>query len=56
MRASKEYWNDAGYVPAQAGWAMLSEDGVRNATLDQIKTMLTYCVQGERFGDGIGPR
>mgnify|MGYP006315657893 CR=1 FL=1 len=31
---------------------LLSEDGVRNATLDQIKTMLTYCVRGERFGEG----
>jgi hypothetical protein len=25
---------------------------VRNATLDQIKTMLTYCVRGERVCDG----
>ena len=31
---------------------LLSEDGVRNATRDQIKTMLTHCVRGERFGEG----
>ena len=36
----------------QAGQLLLSEDGVRNATLDQIKTMLTFCVRGERFSDG----
>jgi hypothetical protein len=25
---------------------------VKNSSLDQIKTMLTYCVRGERFCDG----
>jgi broad-specificity NMP kinase len=32
---------------------MLSDDDlIATASLDQIKTMLTYCVRGERFVDG----
>ena len=31
---------------------LVSDDGVRDATIEQIKTMLTYCVRGERFNDG----
>lgn len=50
--ASQECWCDFDYVPDQAGQLLLSEHGVRNATLDQIKTMLTYGVRGERFDDG----
>jgi hypothetical protein len=50
--AEQDCWMDFDYVPEQAGQLLLSEDGVRNATLDQIKTMLTYCVRGERFGEG----
>jgi hypothetical protein len=50
--AGQDCWMDFDYVPDQAGQRLLSEDGVRDATLDQLKTMLTYCVRGERFGDG----
>ena len=50
--AEQDCWMDFDYVPEQAGQLLLSDDGVRNATLDQIKTMLTYCVRGERFGEG----
>ena len=28
------------------------EDAVKSADLDQIKTMLTFCVRGERFFTG----
>jgi hypothetical protein len=32
---------------------MLEDEArVRRASLDEIKTMLTYCVRGERFCDG----
>jgi hypothetical protein len=32
---------------------MLADDAfIRGATLSQVKTMLTYCVRGERFSDG----
>jgi hypothetical protein len=50
--AEQDCWMDFDYLPDQAGQLLLSEDGVRNATLDQIKTMLTYCARGERFGEG----
>jgi hypothetical protein len=33
---------------------MLEDDAcVARATLVEVKTMLTYCVRGERFGDGF---
>ena len=28
------------------------EEFVRSASLSQVKTMLTYCLRGERFADG----
>ncbi len=50
--ASKECWNDADYVPVEAGRMLDDEPRVRRASLDEIKTMLTYCVRGERFSEG----
>jgi hypothetical protein len=50
--ASSECWLDYGYGPENA-WAMLRDEQlVKTASLSQIKTMLTYCVRGERFSDG----
>lgn len=50
--ASQETWSDFSYNPQEA-WEMLQDHGlVSRATLSQIKTMLTYCVRGERFSDG----
>jgi len=50
--ASRECWCDYDYDPVEAG-AML-EDGelMASADLDQVKTVLAYCVRGERFADG----
>jgi hypothetical protein len=32
---------------------MLQDDAlIQRATLAEVKTMLTYCVRGERFSDG----
>lgn len=50
--ASAECWLDYGYNPTNAGQMLKDEDFVRAATLEQIKTMLTFCVRGERFSDG----
>ena len=45
-------WLDYDYRPEEA-WQMLKDEPfVRQATLDQVKTMLTFCVRGERFSDG----
>lgn len=49
---SSEGWLDPGYDPAQAKSMLEDERRVRTATLDEIKTMLTFCVRGERFSDG----
>lgn len=46
-------WLDTSYSPEQAG-AMLNDDAViAQASLDEIRTMLTYCWRGERFSDGF---
>ncbi len=50
--AGAHCWLDCDYKPSEAAEMLDNEDLVRNATLDQIRTMLTYCVRGERFCDG----
>ncbi len=45
-------WLDTGYNPEQAHQMIQDEDLIKTASLSQIKTMLTYCVRGERFSDG----
>jgi hypothetical protein len=50
--ASEKCWSDYSYNPKQAGQMLEDEDFVKSASLPQIKTMLTYCVRGERFCDG----
>jgi hypothetical protein len=45
-------WIDYEYNPEQA-WQMLKDEGrVKTASLSEIKSMLTFCVRGERFSDG----
>lgn len=51
-RAVSGGWLDAGYNPEQAYQMIQDEDLIKAASLSQIKTMLTYCVRGERFSDG----
>ena len=50
--ASQECWCDHDYSPPEASRMLRDEDLVRHSTLAQIKTMLTFCVRGERFCDG----
>jgi hypothetical protein len=50
--AGQACWNDAGYVPIEAGRLLEDESFVRRASVDEIRTMLTYCVRGERFSEG----
>ena len=50
--ASHECWSDYNYDIEQAGSMLEDEQRVRRASLDEIKTMLTFCVRGERFCDG----
>ena len=45
-------WLDYEYNPEQAYEMLRDENLIKIASLSQIKTMLTFCVRGERFSDG----
>lgn len=49
--ASKECWMYP-YDPERAGDMINDEAKIKEANIDQIKEMLTFCVRGERFCDG----
>ena len=50
--AGQPWWSDYGYEPRAAAQMLADMARIARATLDEIKTMLTYCVRGERFADG----
>ena len=45
-------WLDYGYKPAEAERMLWDAELVAGASLEQVRSMLTYCLRGERFGDG----
>jgi hypothetical protein len=45
-------WLDYEYDPEQAYQMLKDENLIKTASLSQIRTMLTFCVRGERFSDG----
>jgi hypothetical protein len=50
--AAQPHWCDRTYNP-QAAAEMFNDDRrIGQASLDEIKSLLTYCVRGERFSDG----
>ena len=51
-RAAASCWTDRRYEPGEAGRMLEDKELIKAANLSQIKTMLTYCVRGERFCDG----
>ena len=51
-RVSSGGWLDYEYDPEQAYRMLKDETLIKSASLAQIKTMLTFCVRGERFSDG----
>ena len=52
FNAVRGVWIDYEYNPELAYQMLRDEQAVRNASLSQIKSMLTFCVRGERFSDG----
>jgi len=50
--ASKPVWSDYDYIPLEAYHMLTDPEQVAKAGLVQVRTMLTYIVRGERFGDG----
>ena len=49
---SGDGWLDYDYDPERAYQMLKDENTVKTASLEQIKSMLTFCVRGERFSDG----
>lgn len=52
LLAGQPWWSDFEYEPRKAYRMLYDDRFVETCTLDQIRTMLTYCVRGERFSDG----
>ncbi len=50
--AGQACWSDYDYKPAEAARMVRDDEFIANASIADIKTMLTYCVRGERFCDG----
>jgi hypothetical protein len=50
--ASQECWSDYDYDPKAAGRMLEDDRALDSADINTIKTLLTYCVRGERFCDG----
>ena len=50
--AGDSWWMDTSYQPNEAGQMLADDAVVQSANLDQIKTMLTFFIRGERFSDG----
>lgn len=50
--ASKECWADFGYSPDAAEKMLQDASSISSASFPQLKSMLTFCVRGERFCDG----
>ena len=51
--AGQPWWNDYGYDPRRSGEMLQDDEFIAQASLDEVKEMLTMCVRGERFGDGF---
>lgn len=48
----KPCWLDYNYSPENAGKILKDEARIKTATFAEIKSMLTFCVRGERFSSG----
>ena len=50
--ASHEFWIDYDYVPKTVGEWFEKPDFIEQASIADIKSMLTFIIRGERFCDG----
>jgi len=50
--AASPCWQDRDYLSKKAGHMLRDQNLIKKASLDQIKTMLTFCVREERFCEG----
>lgn len=50
--AAQPWWTDTNYSPEREG-ALIADDAVvASASMKRLRSLLTYCVRGERFVDG----
>jgi hypothetical protein len=52
LRAGQPWWSDFDYDPRTAQELLRDDAHIARCSLEEIKTLLTYCVRGERFVDG----
>lgn len=52
QEASKPCWCDYGYIPEDAAEMVENQRYIESASLEEIKSMLTFCIRSERFCDG----
>ena len=50
--AAEPQWADYDYDPASTGLLIQDDAAVSSASMAEIRSMLTFCVRGERFCDG----
>ncbi len=50
--AGQACWSDFEYKPAEQATRLGDDAFIQKATLAEIKSLLTYCVRAERFGEG----
>lgn len=50
--ASQDVWCDFDYDPVRTGDDLQTPGFIQKASLSEIRTLLTFCVRGERFCDG----
>ena len=51
--AKQPCWRDKNYLSNGGSEMLQDENLIKNATIENIKTMFTFCVRGERFCDGL---
>ena len=52
-KAAGAPWTDADYARKPASRWIADDAFIAAASLDELRTLLTYCVRGERFCDGF---
>ena len=52
QEATKDCWRDSQYGSKKDSARIDDEEFVKEASLEQIRSMLTFCIRGERFCDG----
>jgi hypothetical protein len=51
--ASNEFWLDSNYLEKVSKEMLKDDNFISTASLDQVKSLLTYCCRGERFCTGF---